>query len=182
MNIAEILETTSNFVQSLIDGEKPTLHVGEVMSCWTYLSFLQGIINYEEVALNTTTDKELTELLQEGLNIAHSQEKQLMDLMKQEGIPLPDGPEAKPISKPNVIPMGAKFTDKELANAMAINLSYVATICAQAAIQSLRKDIGLLFFKFQAEKMMFGTKVKTIMHKRGWLKVPPSYIQPGLLS
>ncbi|UUZ81219.1 DUF3231 family protein [Paenibacillus sp. P26] len=138
------------------------------------ISFLlQDIINYENVALNTSTDKELIELFEEGRTIARSHEKQLTDLLKQEGIPLPDGPQAKPLSEPNAIPTGAKFTDKELANALAINIAYVATLCAQASIQSLRSDIGLMFFKFLAEKTMFGTKVKTTMHKRGWLKLPP---------
>ncbi|WP_373230573.1 DUF3231 family protein [Cohnella sp.] len=178
--LSGILEATSSVIKSLSDGEKPPLHVGEVMSCWTYLAFIQDIINYESVALNTTTDKELTELCQEALKITQSHEKLIKDFMGKEGIPLPDGPQIKPKSDPNAIPMGAKFTDKELANAVAINLAYAASICANSAIQSLRSDVGLMFFKFQADKMMFGTTVKTLMEKRGWLKKPPYFYQSGL--
>lgn len=150
------------------------------MSCWTYLAFIQDIINYVNVGLNTTTDKELKELFQEALRITQSHEKQMKEFMGNEGIPLPDGPQMKPKSDPDTIPMGAKFTDKELANAIAINVASAALICANSAIQSVRNDIGLMFFKFQADKMMFGTPVKTLMERRGWLKKPPFYYQSGL--
>jgi hypothetical protein len=179
-NFKSVLDTATNIIQSLTDNKKKPLHVGEVMSCWTYLAFIGEIIIYEEVGINTTTDTELKELYNEGLKTAEAHKKELSVFMKQEGIPLPSQPEGKPKSDPNAIPLGVKFTDNELANAIAINLVVAADMSAAAASQSLRTDIGLMFLKFQMDKLTIGYKAKALMQKKGWLKIPPFYYPPGL--
>lgn len=50
---------------------------------------------------------------------------------------------------------------------------------AGAASESIRTDVGLLFIEFQAEKFAFATRLKHLMRKRGWIKVPPFYVPPG---
>ncbi len=97
----------------------------------------------------------------------------MSEFMRKEGVSLPNAPEDKPQSDPNAIPIGAKFTDNELANTLMINFVVAADMCAASASQSLRTDLGLMFLKFQTEKLSLGFKAKEIMQKKGWLKVPP---------
>ncbi|WP_456359663.1 hypothetical protein [Bacillus sp. Y1] len=50
---------------------------------------------------------------------------------------------------------------------------------AAAASESIRTDVGLLFIQFQTEKFAFATRLKHLMRKRGWIRVPPFYLPPG---
>lgn len=177
--VAQMFESAINVMQSLTDNQKNPLHVGEVMACWTYLAFVENIITYEEVGLNTTTDPGLQELYADALKVAKSHKKELLDFMKQEGVTLPSSPEQKPKSDPDAIPHGAKFTDEELVNTLNINFVYAADMCAASASQCLRTDLGLKFLKYQVDKMSLGFKSKELMQKKGWLKTPPFYQPPG---
>ncbi|MGE7667897.1 DUF3231 family protein [Ureibacillus composti] len=173
-------ETLLKVVHSLIDDEtKPSLHVGEVMSCWMYLTVLEESVALEQLAINTTEDKELNDFLHKSMAGASSQAARLKDFLQQEGIPLPPASEPKPISEPSAVPLGAKMTDSEIANFVSVKIAAAITMCATGAAQSLRNDVGLMFFEFQTETMKYGAILKSIMKKRGWLKVPPYYYPPG---
>jgi hypothetical protein len=178
-NLKSFIEASTNVIQSLTDDAKPPLHVGEVMSCWMYLAFVEEIIVYEEVAINTTIDEELKNVFIDAKKVAESHKMEMSDFMKNEGVPLPPSPQDKPHSLAGAIPLGAKFTDSELINALSINLATVTVMCAQSASQTIRNDLGLMFIKFQMDKMFLGVKAKKIMAKKGWLKIPPSYFPPG---
>lgn len=178
-NIENIIEAATNAIQSLTDNHKTPLHVGEAMACWTYLAFVSEIVIYEEVGLNTTQDPEFRKLCGEGLTVADSHKEKLGDFMQAEGVPLPTLPQDKPKSDPKAIPLGAKFTDSELANAISINFIVASDMCATSASQSLRTDVGLMFLSFQADKLALGFKIKELMQKKGWLKIPPFYVPPG---
>jgi hypothetical protein len=177
--ILTYLTATVKVIQSLTDDKKTPLHVGEVMSLWMYLAFVEEIINYEQVALNTTSDHDLKKVFQEAIKIAESHKEELKEFLQKEVIPLPTEPQEKPPTEDNLIPIGTKFTDSELVNALAINLATVTTMCAQSASQTIRNDVALLFLKYQLDKMMIGAKVKKLMKERGWLKIPPYYYSPG---
>ncbi|SFB21791.1 Protein of unknown function [Lentibacillus halodurans] len=178
-NFEQLFESASTILQSLTDNKKDPLHVGEAMACWTCLAFVNNIITYEEIGLNTTTDPGVKELYQDGFKIANSHKKQLTKLMQEEGVTLPASPESKPNSDPSTVPVGTKFTDNELANTININFVVAANMCAAAASQCLRTDVGLMFIKFQAEKLSLGYKAKELMQQKGWLIVPPYYQPPG---
>jgi hypothetical protein len=181
-NIQIMLESTINVIRSLTDDTKMPIHIGEAMACWTYLAFVDEIINYEQIGLNTTMDEELKDMLDHALKIALSHKEQISEFMQKEGIALPDEPQAKAKSDPKAIPIGAKFTDKELANAISINFILASDMLAASASQSIRTDVGLQFLQFQMEKMMLGFKMKNLMQKRGWLKIPPAFTSPGILQ
>ena len=178
-DFGQMFESVSNIVQSLTDNSKDPLHVGEAMACWTYLAFVGSIKGHVEVGLNTTTDKGVKELLQDGLKVVSSHKKELTEFMVQEGVTLPTSPEKKPESDPNAIPLGAKFTDNELVNTINLNFVTAADMCAASASECLRTDLALMFIKFQAEKLSLGLKAKELMKKKGWLKTPPYYNPPG---
>jgi hypothetical protein len=130
--------------------------------------------------LNTTTDHELIDALHSSMDLAKAQAKELRDFMLREGVPLPPVSEMKPLSNPESVPMGVKLTDNEIANALSIKLVANYMMCAGGAVQSVRNDVGMMFAKFQAEKLKFGASLKTLMQKRGWIKIPPYYVPNGL--
>ncbi|WP_318505842.1 DUF3231 family protein [Bacillus sp. T3] len=176
-------EALSKVIHSLFDEEpKPPLHVGEVMSCWTYLTILEEAVAIEQIGLNSTTDPEVKNVVHKTLGGASSQASRLKVFMQNEGIPLPDASEPKPITDPLAIPAGAKLTDSEICNLVSIKIATAITTCAGSSAQSIRNDVGLMFLEFQLEAMKYGALIKSVMRKRGWLKIPPPYLPPGLLT
>ncbi|OXM84335.1 DUF3231 family protein [Paenibacillus rigui] len=174
-----VLESAAKILKDLIDPHKNPLHVGEVMSCWLYLAGLEEAKGYVESALSTTVDSELIHALKEDERVGKDQRQRLKLFMLNEGVTLPPAPEPKPTSDPNNVPMGVKFTDDEIANALSIKIVALIVNAATSSAQSIRTDVGLMFTEFQAEKMILGANLKELMRKRGWLKVPPYYYPIG---
>ncbi|MDR6121074.1 hypothetical protein QFZ87_000671 [Bacillus sp. SLBN-46] len=78
------------------------------------------------------------------------------------------------------LPLGVKLTDNELANGIAFKLVTCLQACSKGQADSVRNDVGILWLQYYLEWATFGTTLKTLMRKRGWLKVPPYYYPPGL--
>lgn len=179
--MTNVLEAAIDVLKTLIDDEpKPPLHIGEAMSCWTYLTMLEEEKANVQIGLNTTTDSELLDTLNASMDLAIAQAHQLRDFMLKEGVTLPPVSERKPLSEPDSVPMGVKLTDDEIANALSIKVVANYMMCASGSVQSVRNDVGMMFVKFQAEKLKFGASLKTLMRKRGWIKIPPYYVPNGL--
>lgn len=175
-----ILETVMDAMKSLtVQDEDQPLHVGEVMSCWMYLAGLEIAKVSVQAGINTTTDDELKAILEEDMKLGNSQRKRLHDFMIKEGITLPSAPEEMPQSDPNSVPLGVKLTDDVIANELSLKIISLIMRAASAATESIRTDVGLLFIQFQAEKLAFATRLKHLMRKRGWIKIPPFYVPPG---
>lgn len=143
------------------------------------MALVEEFIRYEEIGLNTTSDDEVKELLTDVVKICESQVKRLSTFMRKEGIPLPDVTSAKPHSAPNEISLGVELTDDEITNGVAFKLVTCSTACAKGQSDSVRNDAGNMWTEFFLEWTMFGATLKTLMRKRGWLKVPPYYYAPG---
>lgn len=178
-SVKNVFKNAVDVIESLTDNHKNPLHVGEAMTCWTYFSFVSTIIIHVEIGLNTTNDTKLRKALQECHKVMKSHKKEVSEFMYQEGVPLSNASEDKPASDPNAIPLGAKFTDNELANTINMNFIIAADMCAAAASQSLRTDVAIMFLKFQTDKLSLTLQTKELMLDRGWLKVPPFYSPPG---
>lgn len=178
--MVNILETVMDALKSMVvqDEEQP-LHVGEVMSCWIYLAGLELAKVSVQAGINTTTDNELKTILEEDMKLGNSQRERLYDFMIKEGITLPPAPEELPKSEPNGIPNGVKLTDDVIANELSLKIISLIMRAAGAASESIRTDVGVLFIQFQTEKLAFATRLKHLMRKRGWIKVPPFYVPPG---
>lgn len=178
--MVKVWETVMDAMKSMADqDEDQPLHVGEVMSCWIYLSGLELAKVSVQVGINTTTDSELKAILEEDMKLGTSQRERLHDFMMKEGITLPPAPEDMPISDPNSVPLGVKLTDEVIANELSLKIISLIMRAAGSASESIRTDVGLLFIQFQAEKLAFATRLKQLMRKRGWIKVPPFYLPPG---
>ncbi|MBD0383398.1 DUF3231 family protein [Paenibacillus sedimenti] len=179
--MTSFVEAAIDVIKSLIDDEpKPPLHVGEVMTCWTYLTMLEEEKASVQIGLNTTTDNELLEALNASMELATAQANKLKEFMLQEGVPLPPVSEKKPVSEPGSVPLGVKLTDDEIANALSVKVVANYMMCATGAVESVRNDVGMMFAKFQADKLKFGAALKTLMRRRGWIKIPPYYVPNGL--
>jgi spore coat protein CotF len=178
--VPDILQAVKNVVQSFIDDEpKPALHIGEAMSCWAMLAEIVETEVQTEVGINSTTNPELRKSLHEAVNMFKSQKERLTSFMRLEGVHLPPLSESKPISDPTMVPLGVKLTDNELANSLLIKVKLFITSCANAASQTVRNDIGLIWAEFLQEYITLEISLKSLMTKRGWLKVPPFYYPPG---
>ncbi len=178
--MTNIFENITDFIKTTVDGEdKPPLHIGEAFGCWLYLSALHEEVPGLDIALNTTKDRDLIELIQESKKLGQSQLDKLEKFMINEGIPLGMSSEPKPKSDSASIPPGVKMTDYEIANFISAKIVSNTTLCATNMNQSIRSDMGLLWLSFLGEKAQFGFKLKTVMRKRGWIKNPPSYLPSG---
>ncbi|MDQ0200794.1 DUF3231 family protein [Neobacillus ginsengisoli] len=175
-----VFEAVIDYIKTTIDTEpKPRPHIGEAMGCWLYYTAISEEIPALEASLNTTTDDELIKLLKRSLNLAQHQKKTLEKFMIEEGIPLSRVAQSKPKSDPNDVPLGVKVTDDEIANYISIKIASNIVMASSNLAESIRSDIGLMWARFHAEKMVFGMELKTAMRKRGWIKVPPYYYPQG---
>lgn len=165
-------------IDNMDEPESP-LHVIEVGDCWQYLATVEEFIRYEEIGLNTTNDDELIEMLTDAIKLCESQVDKLSKFMKKEGIPLPESASPKPESQPNDVPLGVKLTDDEIANGIAFKLVSCMMASARGQAGAIRSDVGIIWLSFFTDWVTFGTTLKTLMRKRGWLKVPPYYYPPG---
>ncbi|MFC4321983.1 DUF3231 family protein [Litchfieldia salsa] len=174
------LEAVWNTFKTLIDNEpKSPLHIMEAGDCWKYYTVLEEFIRYEEVGLNTSSDDEILEMLRDAIRICESQSKRLSTFMLQEGIPLPDVTSAKPKSDPKEVPLGVKLSDDEISNGIAFKVVTLMQLCGKGQADAVRSDVGMIWLEFYSEFTTFGATLKTLMRKRGWLKVPPYYYPPG---
>ena len=178
--MTNIGESLKNVLNTVVDDEpKNPLHVGEVMNLWTYLTMLEEANRFVEIALNTTTDEELIEVLRHSWGDCHKQVKQIKTLFTKEGVSLPPTSEPKPKSEPNDIPLGVKLTDDEIANGVVMKLVSAISLCGVGLSQSLRTDIGAMWYDFLNVRVKFSGYYMPIMRKRGWIKVPPYYVPNG---
>ena len=177
----DVIQAINNVLQSFVDDEpKAPLHVGEVMSCWSFLSELGDEQVHSEAGVNSTTDPELRKAFQEAVEMFKSQKERMITFMLSEGVPVPPLSESKPLSNPRDIPLGVKLSDDELANSLNIKIVILNTYCANAIIQSDRNDVTLIWIEYLQEYMTFGATLKELVKRRGWLKVPPYYYAPGV--
>lgn len=176
-----VIEAAFATLKIVVDNEpKQPLHVGEVMNCWTYLSALEEATDYVRVGLNTTTDDDLRRALNDSIKICSHQANILKKFMIEEGVPLPPVSEPRPNSESNDIPLGVKLTDDQLANGLSLKFASTNLLCASTEVEAIRTDLALMFVRFQLEVLTYGTTLKTMMRKRGWIKVPPAYVPPGV--
>jgi hypothetical protein len=179
-SMTNILESVKDLLQLKFDKEpKAPLHVGEVMSCWMYLALMDEATIYLQIGLNTTNDDEVKNLLIDSKKQCETHANRFKDLMKAEGIHHPPTSEPRPDSEPNSIPLGAKLTDEEIMNGLSLKTATAVVHCATAASQVIRVDIGAAFTHCLLEKLKFGSSLREVMRKRGWIKVPPYYYPPG---
>ncbi len=172
-NLTSVIEAVIDVMKTFIEVPSGTngqqeqqpklpLHLGEALTCWTFLTMLEEEIAIIRIGVNTTGDSELLEALHAAMGLAQAQAVEMREFMLREGVPLPHATEIKPKSEPDAIPLGVKLTDSEIANALAMKAAADYMTCASGAVQSIRTDVGMMFVKFQAEKLKFGASLKNV--------------------
>jgi hypothetical protein len=119
------------------------------------------------------------EMLKDGIQLCESHVEKVSNFMKKEGVTLPDVTSSKPHSQSKEIPLGVKLSDSEIANGIAFKLVLSMKHSAKAQANAVRNDIGMIWLNNYLDWVTFGSTLKTLMRKRGWLKVPPYYYPPG---
>lgn len=105
--------------------------------------------------------------------------KEIEALLMKEGINVPSTTEHKPESNPEGVPLGAKMSDAEIANGIAVKQVSALTFCATGLAQSIRGDIANMWVRFFMKRANYGAYFIPLIRKRGWINVPPYYYPPG---
>lgn len=173
MNIFEVIHDTFG---PFLDGEKRPLNIMEATNLWFFLAISELTMRNEEIAYNLAQDPDLKEKLKDvKMNVHQPIAKEIQDLLLAEKVPLPQGTPPKPTGDFQLIPEGAKLNDEEIANLMSFNLLLGITYASRGLTESIRADVGLIFFKVITKKTIFGATLKKLMDERGWLHAPPDY-------
>lgn len=153
------------------------LHYGEIFSIWQASTVAKGAVSCYQAYLNHSGDKELKKVLDDLIDQAKLEIKELDKILLENGIPsIPVLPE-RPSVKLEDIPVGARFTDPEISAKIAADASLGLVACSQAMGQSIRVDIGALFAKYHITKAALGLKILEMSKEKGWLIPPPLQIK-----
>ncbi|MTH54745.1 DUF3231 family protein [Bacillus mangrovi] len=179
--MAGIFESIISVMKENLDGEpKPPLHVGEVMALWTLYTMYEEAKSFYGVFLNITTDLQLKHSVETAKKDTEKAVNLLKEFLKAEGVPLPNaGQQDKPDSNPSAVPPGVRFTDDEIANFIGVKTAAYISMMAAAIAQSIRTDVAAIFASHMMEVIKYDAALKSMMIKKGWLKVPPYYLPTG---
>jgi hypothetical protein len=171
------MDVIKSAFEPFLDGEKKPLNVSEAYHLWYYLVGVEQSKRSAEVGINQTTDDELRNVLKDLINNVHNPIiEELTELLKKEGVPLPDStPEKLTSGDFKEIPFGARLTDQEIANSVNWNELVGIQIAVRGMTESVRADIGATFAKYQIMKLTWSLTMKQLISKRGWLIAPPPF-------
>ncbi|MNN04982.1 hypothetical protein D3C81_1177260 [compost metagenome] len=152
--------------------EEP-MHYGEIFSVWEASMIAKGALSCYRAYLNHAGDTDLKKVLGTMIDQAELEISECDALLAEQGIAsapvLPNRPEAKLED----IPVGARFTDQEIAAKLAADNAVGLVACSQAMGQSIREDVGALFAKYHLTRAAIGLKILHLNKKKGWLIPPP---------
>ncbi|MNO24507.1 hypothetical protein D3C76_143310 [compost metagenome] len=153
------------------------MHYGEIFTVWQASMMAKGTISCYRAYLNHAGDHDLKKILGSLIDQAELEVSECDKLLTDNGIgtapALPDRPQAKLED----IPVGARFTDPEIAAKIAADVATSLVACSQAMGQSIREDIGALFAKYHLTKAALGVKILNMTKEKGWLIPPPLQIK-----
>lgn len=170
-------ETAYDIFKPFIDGDKKPLNFLEIGNLWLYLAICNQTLRVEEFAYNTAQNSELKQILLDAKKIHESAAKEISELLKKEGVSLPDTTPEKPTVDFPDIPDGARLNDEELSNLISFNLLTGINYASRGMTESIRADVGLIFYKVIIKKTTLGLPLKQLMEKHGWLHIAPYYQQ-----
>lgn len=93
------------------------MHYGEISSAWVASTVAKGMVSCYQAYLNHAGDKDLKKLIEECIDQARQEIKELDELLEENGIAPAPMMADRPIVKLEDIPVGARFADQEIAAA-----------------------------------------------------------------
>lgn len=153
------------------------LHYGEIFGIWQCSTKGKGALSAFQAYLNHTGDKDLRKILDDLIDQTTREIKEADELLLANGIPpVPALPERPPADL-EAIPVGARFSDPEIAAAVAASIAMGLVECSQLIAISIREDIGALYLKNHGLKAALGARVLRLLKDKGWLVPPPLQIK-----
>lgn len=153
------------------------MHYGEIFSVWQASTVAKGAVSCYQAYLNHSGDKELKKILDAFIDQAKLEIKECDALLTDNGIASAPIMSERPTVKLEDIPVGARFTDPEIAAKIASDASLGLVACSQVMGQSIREDIGALFAKYHLTKAALGLKILQLSKDKGWLIPPPLQVK-----
>jgi hypothetical protein len=168
-----------NFLEGLLHSatkQDPPLHVGEVMGLWAYYTAAMESRSLCMLMANHTPDQELRETMEHFIaDVEEPQAAEIERFLRDQGVPLSLTSPDKPKAEAKAVPEGAKFTDSEVANMLAVKMEGLLNLANAGLAVALRDDVSGMFLRYHSQIVAQGFTLKKLMRNRGWLKVPPAY-------
>ncbi|AIE58936.1 hypothetical protein MGA3_11835 [Bacillus methanolicus MGA3] len=153
------------------------MHYGEVFGVWSYLAGTKGYLAGYQTFINHAGDTDLKKFLEDTIQTMKQEIEQIENLLKVNGIGLPPSPPERPSASLESIPVGARFSDPEIAASVSKDIAAGLVACSQIMGQSIREDIGIMFGQFHITKAQYGVRLLRINKEKGWLIPPPLHVQ-----
>lgn len=159
----------------ILDGnpKDEPLHYGEIMNLWTASMTGKGMISSLEAYRNHAGDHDLIKLLGEMLEQTRQEVEECDKILTENGIAPPPALPARPKVEVEDIPVGARFSDQEIAAMIALSNSAGLTACSAVMGSAIREDISAMFGKYHTQKAQLGLKILRLNKQKGWLVPPP---------
>ena len=159
------------------------LHYGEIYDVWQSSMVAKEVLSAYRVYQFHAGDKDLKKILGDLTDQAKLEASECDTILSHNGIvPSPTLPE-RPEAKLEDIPIGARFTDPEIAAMIAGDTSIGLVACSQIMGKSVREDIGALFGKYHVTKAAHGLRILKMCKEKGWLIPPPLQVKrPDLVA
>jgi len=153
------------------------MHYGEIFDAWAFSAKAKGTLSFYQALLYHTGDRDLQKLIEDLIDQAKLEIKELDALLTSNGIaPAPALPE-RPHARLEDIPAGARFSDPEIAMMISSDLAAGMVLCSQVIGKSIREDIGILFGKYHATRAAQASRALRMNKEKGWLVPPPLQIK-----
>jgi hypothetical protein len=153
------------------------MHYGEIFGVWEFSMKAKGCISAYRAFKYHAGDDDLKGIIDDLIDQAELEASECDEILMHNGIvPFPALPE-RPEAKLEDIPIGAKFSDQEIAAAIAADSAAGLTVCSQIIGTSIREDIGALFMKYHATKAALGLRILRLSKEKGWLIPPPLQVK-----
>lgn len=152
------------------------LHYGEVFDLWSSLLVGNGKVAAYQTMHNHAGDEDLKKLLLEAIDQTKQHNKQIEELLKENGVALPPAPPERPEACLSEIPVGARVQDPEIAAGLSADIAAGLVTCSQAMGKSIREDVIMMYGQFHMQKAALGGKVLRLNKEKGWLIPPPLHL------
>ena len=156
--------------------EEP-MHYGEVFSIWHFLMAEKAALVTYQTFYNHAGDADLRKFIVEKNEARKDLIAQLEELCKENSIQLPPGPAERTECDLESIPVGARFQDPEIANAIAVDIAAGLVTCSKIAGMSIREDVAALFLTVHGKAAVFGGRMLRMQKEKGWLVPPPLHLK-----
>lgn len=158
--------------------EEP-MHYGEVFGAWSALLSGKGLVASHQTMLNHAGDVDLRKILEEAIEQGKQENKQLEEVLKENGVGLPPSPPERPNACLDDIPVGARYNDNEISASLATELAAGLVACSTMMGQCIREDLAMMYGQFHTQKAALAAKVLRLNKEKGWLIPPPLHKGKG---